>query len=215
MFGPGWQPGHDDSAALVGPRMAGLQPGVDGQLHGGDDGWVTGVESVDGVPDGAEIVAFWELARKRVGLGRLLGITGLSSAEDVAPPAWAFGDSPQLADKLLDLVLAGTKTATSSGAWEYEDGDEMIPQQGDLSIILDGRGHPRALVRTTSVQTVPFEEVDAEFARLEGEDDRSLERWRVGHEAYFRRSLAARDAEFDTTVPVVLERFELRYPRPS
>jgi len=35
----------------------------------------------------------------------------------------------------------------------------------------------------------------------------------VGHEAYFRRSLAAIGAEFDTTVPVVLERFELRYPR--
>ena len=90
----------------------------------------------------------------------------------------------------------------------------MVPQQGDLSIILDGCGHPRALVRTTAVQTLPFAEVDAEFARFEGEDDRSLQRWRVGHEAYFRRSLAARGAEFDTTVPLVLERFELRYPHP-
>ena len=172
------------------------------------------VESGDGVPDGGEIVAFWELARKSVGLGRLLGIVGLSPADDVAPPAWAFGDSPRLADELLALVLAGTKTATSSGAWEYESGDEMVPQEGDLSIILDGRGHPRALVRTTAVQTLPFAEVDPEFARLEGEDDRSLQMWRVGHEAYFRRSLAARGAVFDTTVPLVLERFELRYPRP-
>jgi uncharacterized protein YhfF len=180
----------------------------------GDDGWVSEVESVDGVPDGGEIVAFWELARKSVGLGRLLGIVGLSSADDVAPPAWAFGDSPRLADELLALVLAGTKTATSSGAWEYESGDEMVPQEGDLSIILDGRGHPRALVRTTAVQTLPFAEVDAEFARLEGEHDRSLQMWRVGHEANFRRSLAARGAVFDTTVPLVLERFELRYPHP-
>jgi len=32
------------------------------------------VESGAGVPDGGEIVAFWELARKSVGLGRLLGV---------------------------------------------------------------------------------------------------------------------------------------------
>jgi hypothetical protein len=38
--------------------------------------------------------------------------------------------------------------------------------------------------------------------------------WRAGHEAYFRRSLAERGAVFDTTVPLVLERFELMYPRP-
>ena len=66
------------------------------------------VESGDGVPDGGEIVAFWEMARRSVGLGRLLGIVGLSPADDVAPPAWAFGDSPRLADRLLALVLAGT-----------------------------------------------------------------------------------------------------------
>ena len=137
----------------------------------GDDGWVREVEYVDGGPDGGEIVAFWELARKSLGLGQLLGVVGLSPEEDVAPPAWAFGDSPQFADEVLALVLAGTKTAMSSGAWEYESGDGMVPQEGDLSIILDGRGHPRALVRTTAVQTLPFAEVDAEFARLEGEDD--------------------------------------------
>jgi len=57
-------------------------------------------------------------------------------------------------------------------------------------------------------------EVDAELARGEGEDDRSLQTWRVGHEAYFRRSLAARGAVFDATAPLVLERFELTYPRP-
>ena len=36
--------------------------------------------------------------------------------------AWAFGDSPALADELLALVLDGKKTATASAIWSYEDG---------------------------------------------------------------------------------------------
>ena len=160
----------------------------------------------------SEIGSFWELARRSVGLGRLTVITGLSPVQDVPPPAWAFGDSPEVADDLLAAVLAGTKTATSSGVWEYEPGEEAVPKEGDLSIIVDGRGHPRALVRTTAVRVATFAEVDAEFARAEGEDDGSLEAWRVGHAAYFSRSLAARGATFDDSVSLVLERFELRFP---
>ena len=166
------------------------------------------------VESGDEIAAFWELARREVGLGRLGVIVGPSPSESVPPPAWAFGDSPELADELLALVLAGAKTATSSGAWEYDD-EATMPAEGDLSIILDGRGHPRALVRTTTVRVVPFAEVDADFARLEGEDDLSLETWRVGHEVYFRRNLAAQGATFDPARPVVLEQFEVRFPRES
>ncbi|QTE28687.1 ASCH domain-containing protein [Pengzhenrongella sicca] len=172
----------------------------------------------DAAPDeaGAALVAFWELARSRVGLARLPVITGLSPAASVLPPAWAFGDSPELADELLALVLAGLKTATASAVWEYEDADEPLPRPGDLSILLDGRGHPCALVRTSAVRVVPFAEVDAESAWLEGEGDRSLDTWRREHRAAFGRALAARGRTFDESLPVVLERFELRFPaRPT
>ena len=175
---------------------------------------MNGVGAVNEVEAGDEISAFWELARRGVGLGRLGVVVGPSPSDSVPPPAWAFGDSPELADELLDLVLAGTKTATSSGAWEYDD-EAPVPAAGDLSIILDGRGHPRALVRTTTVRVVPFAQVDAGFARLEGEGDRSLDAWRAGHEAYFRRNLSARGDTFDPSLPVVLEVFEVRFPRGS
>ena len=167
------------------------------------------------VQAGAAILAFWELARPQVGLARLPVITGLSPAASVAPPAFAFGDSPEIANELLALVLAGTKTATASAVWEYEAAGDPLPQEGDLSIILDGRGHPWALVRTTAVRLAAFADVDAEHAWLEGEDDRSLESWRSGHQGYFGRALAGRNAEFDENLVVVLERFELRYPRRS
>ena len=165
--------------------------------------------------DPDEIASFWELARGRVGLGRLTAVTGAGVAASVPPPAWAFGDSPRVADELLDLVLAGTKTATTGALWEYEEAAGSIPVRGDLSIVLDGRSHPRALIRTTEVKVARFDQVDVEHARLEGEDDLSLERWRVEHERYFRRVLRDAGRTFSETMPVVLEQFELRFPRVS
>ncbi|QJW36283.1 ASCH domain-containing protein [Cellulosimicrobium protaetiae] len=158
----------------------------------------------------AEILAFWELARPSAGMARVGVVTGTTVAETVPPPAWSFGDNPALADGLLEAVLSGEKTATSSALWEYEESGEPVPQVGELSILLDGEGHPRALIRTTSVDVVAFDAVDADFARAEGEDDRSLASWRAEHEKYFRRVLAR---EFAPDMPLVCERFELRYPR--
>lgn len=108
-------------------------------------------------------------------------------------------------------MLSGDKTATSSSHWEYDE-ETPVPVVGELSIILDGDGHPRALIRTTSVEIVPFDQVDADFAAAEGEDDRSLESWRAGHRDYFTRVLVGH--EFHEDMPVVCERFELRFPRP-
>ncbi|MBE1875292.1 ASCH domain-containing protein [Myceligenerans sp. TRM 65318] len=139
-------------------------------------------------------------------------VTGVLASETVPPPAWSFGDQPEIADELLDLVLDGTKTATSSLAWEYEDAGEPVPQTGELSILLDGERQPRALIRTTSVETVPFDEVDDDVADAEGEGDRTLDHWRAEHEKYFRRNMPA-GREFDPGMPVVVERFELLYPR--
>ena len=168
-------------------------------------------EDVTAVDERAgEILEFWEVSRPSAGMARLGVVTGATVSESVPPPAWSFGDNPDLADGLLAAVLSGEKTATSSALWEYEDSGEAIPQVGELSILLDGAGHPRALIRTTSVEIVAFDDVDAEFARAEGEDDRSLESWRAEHEKYFRRVLVR---DFALDMPLVCERFELRYPR--
>lgn len=154
---------------------------------------------------------FWEMARPHAGMAKTGVVTGVLASETVPPPAWAFGDQPELATRLVELVLAGTKTATSSLVWEYEDSDEPMPEAGELSILLDGERVPRALVRTTSVEVVPFDEVDEDVAQAEGEDDRSLESWRAEHERYFRRNLPD-GREFAPDMPVLVERFELLYP---
>jgi uncharacterized protein YhfF len=162
-----------------------------------------------------EILAFWEVARVRAGVVRLVSVTGPDVHGTLVPPTWSFGDDARLADELLGLVLDGVKTGTSTALAELELADEPLPVTGDLSIILDGAGHPAALIRTTRVETVPFDQVDAAFAAAEGEDDRSLQSWRVEHETYWRRVLGRIGGEFSPGMPVVTERFELLYPRAS
>lgn len=89
------------------------------------------------------------------------------------------------------------------------DLDLALPSPDLLSIVLDGAGHPRALIRTTEVQVVRFADVPAEHARREGEG--SLEEWRRVHREAFRRSSATQEPVDDDTM-VVLEHFEVLVP---
>ena len=156
------------------------------------------------------VAAFWEVARLHAKISGVPAYFGPTPRESVPPPAWSFGDGAALADELLDLVLAGTKTATASALWDYEAEDEPLPEAGALSIILDGSGRPRALIETTEVEVVAFDEVDDEHARLEGEGDLSLAHWREVHERFFTRT-ASHGHGFVPDLPVVCERFRVLF----
>jgi len=160
------------------------------------------------VPDEAAVTDFWTNARRHARLDNLPGYFGPGALESVQPPAWWFGGTPSEADALLALVLEGTKTATASALRDYEAEDEPLPEPGTMSILLDGSGRPRALLATTDVRVVPFAEVDAEHAHLEGEGDRSLDHWREVHERFLTDSAQPGEA-FTRDLPVVLERFEV------
>lgn len=123
--------------------------------------------------------------------------------------AWAFGDNPRLADSLLNLVLLGTKTGTAQNLELTEMRGLPLPFIGGHSILLDSTGEPRGIIETTKVEIVPFQEVTAEFAYSEGEDDRTLESWRSQHELYFTRELQTYDRTFDPGMKVICENFKL------
>lgn len=150
--------------------------------------------------DEAALERFWTQARSHTQV----------ASDALAPPAWSFGGSPEEADALLDLVLDGTKTATSGALWDYEHESEPLPEQGTLSILLDGSDRPRALIEATEVAVVPFDEVGEEHARLEGEGDRSLAHWREVHERFFV-DVATHGRGFVPDMPVVLEQFRVLY----
>jgi len=162
-----------------------------------------------------DIERFWTVARSRAKLSTLPGYLPASMLEMVPPPAWSFGATPEQADLLLALVLDGTKTATASARSAYDapegtDGvpDEPLPEAGTLGIVLDGVGAPQALVVTTTVHVVAFDQVDAEHAHAEGEGDRSLAHWREVHKSFFAEHAPG---GFRSDMPVVLEHFTVLY----
>lgn len=167
------------------------------------------------VGDPTGILEFWERARFRAKVSRLPEVTGPGVAGSLVPQAWSFGDSPATADALAALVLQGRMTATSAALVEYEASGEPVPRRGDLSIVLDGEGRPVALVRTAAVRRTRFADVDAEHAAAESEDDGTLASWRAEHERYWRRVLPGLGAELSDDTELVLEAFELLYPRPT
>ena len=127
---------------------------------------------------------------------------------------WAFGDSPEMADDLLALVLTGRKRATAGAVLDLQATGEPIPTRGGVSIILDGRGRPACVIRTETVDIRPFREVDADFAAAEGEGDGTLRYWRDGHAQFFRRRAEVVGFQFNEDIAVVCERFALIYSEP-
>ncbi|HEX6678862.1 MAG TPA: ASCH domain-containing protein [Actinomycetes bacterium] len=125
----------------------------------------------------------------------------------------AFGDSPAMADELAGLVVHGPKRATAGLLADYERENEPLPREGEYAVVVDGRGRPVAVVRTTQVEVKPLREVDAAFAWDEGEGDRTLAYWLDAHRRFFARRCEALGVAFSDAVLTVFERFELVWPR--
>ena len=126
--------------------------------------------------------------------------------------AEGWGDGPEMADELGALIAQGTKTATCSSVWEWEAEGQTPPGVGTLTIVLDGKGEPLCIVETVEVTVRRYNEVDADFARAEGEGDRSLVYWRDAHKRFFTRTMARIGREFSEEMPLVCERFRTIYP---
>jgi len=132
-------------------------------------------------------------------------------AKSYLAEGWGIG--AKMADELGALIVNGTKTATCSALWEWEAEGESPPETGAITIVLDGSGEPIGIVETTEVTVRKYNEVDADFAREEGEGDLSLEYWREAHKNFFSRVLPKIDREFSEEMPLVCERFRLIYRR--
>ena len=117
---------------------------------------------------------------------------------------FAFGDSSEMADELLALVLSGKKTATVSVVLE----SDQKPNVGDLSLVLDGRGNPACVIKTVHLETVKFCDLTWDMVKLEGEDE-TFEQWKAGNIRYWTRDAARRGYTLNDQTPITFERFEV------
>ncbi len=126
--------------------------------------------------------------------------------------------------ELVDLVLAGTKTATAGLMVEMDLDGETVPFRGMREAVIDADGRFVGEVETTECQVLRMADVDDSFARDEGEGFADAADWRAAHEGYFGSYLAELRARLgdpewalgDDTL-IVCQRFRLveRYPDPA
>ncbi|MDA8021051.1 MAG: ASCH domain-containing protein [Thermoanaerobaculia bacterium] len=128
---------------------------------------------------------------------------------------WHFCDNQADADALVELVLQGKKRATAPSLWFFEESQEPVPKAGDLDVVTDWSATARCVTRSTRVDIVPYLEVGAEFAAVEGEGDGSLEYWRRVHWPYYRRELEPFGRRPEPDMPIICQRFEVVFPPSS
>ncbi len=126
---------------------------------------------------------------------------------------WGFGSSNTMAEELATLVMKGIKTATASNYILYELEKEELPYVGLFNVILNGYDEAVAIIKTTAIDVVPFNEVTAEHAYLEGEGDRSLAHWQDVHERFFSEEFKSYGRTFNDKMLVVCERFTLLFTK--
>ena len=120
-----------------------------------------------------------------------------------------YGDSKALSDELLALIRSGEKRAGTGLIWAHEFENDPITQPGDIEIVVDHAGVPSIVTRIVSVNVLPYAQVSAEYAAIEGEGDGSLAHWREAHWNYFSRECARMGRVPDSNMMVVCNVFEV------
>lgn len=126
-----------------------------------------------------------------------------------------YGDSAALSESLLSLIRDGRKRAGTGLLWAIEADGQAIPNVGDIEIVLDYFNEPVLVTRITQVNILPYCEVSAEYAAIEGEGDGSLAYWRKAHWAFFSRECQRIGRQPSDSMPVVCSVFEVLNVLPS
>jgi len=129
----------------------------------------------------------------------------------------------ELRRELVDLVLAGTKTATAGLLDEMILDGETVPTRGIREAVIDVDGRFVGEIETTECRILRMADVDDDFARDEGEGFTDARHWREAHERFWgsyveelRDRLGQPDWALSDDTLIVCQRFRLveRYPEP-
>lgn len=133
---------------------------------------------------------------------------------DIDLPVAEFAFPGPLRDQLVEAILLGAKTSSTSTVLEYSIENQPLPQVGRREQVIDSNAVPVAIIETVSVRMVRLADVDLAHARDEGEGYETVSAWRAAHESFWhgtemREFLGDPDFTTDDDTPVVLERFRV------
>jgi len=137
----------------------------------------------------------------------------LEDAFHEAPKTIYFCDNEADANECTKLVKAGVKKATSDSLLGLQYRKERLPKIGDYTVVTDWEGEAQCIVRTTKVVLRPFFSINEEYARMEGEGDKSLDYWKKNHWDYYTRELEEFDRVPRESMIIVCQEFEKIFER--
>lgn len=124
------------------------------------------------------------------------------------PQSYHFCDNEKDANECAELVVKGIKQATSSSVWWYDQNNQSFPKSGDLAIVTNWAGEPKAITKVKKVEIVSYRDITPEYAFIEGEGDRSLDYWKKVHWDYYSNEMKDFDDDPTEDMEIVCEYFE-------
>ncbi|WP_452224994.1 ASCH domain-containing protein [Lacinutrix chionoecetis] len=128
-----------------------------------------------------------------------------------APVSFYFCDNEKDANECAELVVKGIKKATATSLWWFEKNNEPLPKIGDQYVITDWDGNAKAIVEVIKIEKTPYNKITAEFAKTEGEGDKSLKYWKKVHKDYYSREMKPHNESFNEDMIIVCEYFKTIY----
>lgn len=124
-----------------------------------------------------------------------------------------FRAPPDVADRLLANMLAGAKrAAVGLLAFLGEGKEEPVPQADDYSVLLDRKGRPRLIWRSTNVVIAPFSSVSDEFVWRDGAGNGDRTEWMRRVAANLRGQERKFGFEMHDLLETVFETLEVVWP---
>ena len=136
-------------------------------------------------------------------------------AQDVANlPKDEFAFPGPERDCLVEAILEGRKTTTTSLMAEFIHDHEPLPSAGGRTLLVNSDNQPVAVLRYASVSVTRLGVVTWQHVLNEGEGYKSLAEWREAHESFWtsenmRQALDDPDFTVDDQTLVVLETFHV------
>ena len=124
-----------------------------------------------------------------------------------------FRTPPDVADRLLALMVAGRMRATSGPTCYFREGrGEPVPEVGDYAVLLDRGKQPRLIWRTTGVTISPFRDVTDEFIWRSGQGTGERDDWLRRISGSFRLQEKRYGFEMHDRIETMFETLEVVWP---
>lgn len=138
---------------------------------------------------------------------KFLDSAGLN--EEEAGFSGEFSFEPNfVGEQQLFLLLNGKKTAAFSTFESYGINMEPLPVTGELYIVENKDGEPKAVIEVTDVTVRPFGDITWELARKDGENE-NLEEWKERQKEYFEEEAAICGFDFNESSKILCQQFKV------